>query len=490
MPELPEVETVIRILKTQILGLQINEVNVYYDGVLENVSETNFKLELVGETFRDIKRKGKFLIFLLDKHTLVVHLRMEGKFFLKNDTYPVVKHEHLLFKLSNNTDLRYHDTRKFGKFVLLNTTSLEEVMKYPSLAKLGPDAIDITSYDEVEKAILNYKGNVKGMLLDQTIMAGIGNIYADEICFMSKLHPLEKCSNLSRVDVENIVDNAKIVLNKAISLGGTTIRSYTSSLGVTGRFQNELLVHEKLGEACPVCGDKLIKIRVDGRGTTYCRCCQRRRDYIEVIGITGLIAAGKTMVTSYLMDKGYPVIDCDEINRDIMKPDHEVFPEVFEKISKVFPSACENGEINRKALRQIIFNNKDYRKELQNIIYPIIKKIIIKLIKTEKNDIILYTKPKVIFLSAPLLLESGFDELCDDVIIVKAEKEEQIRRIISRDHASIEEAIEAIAIRKSFEELYKEFLTHDLYPRVIDNSGTLTDLYKQVDKTLSIMMEA
>ncbi len=140
MPELPEVETVKEILKKQIIGKTIKEVIVYYEGILENVSKDDFCKLLINEQIVNIERYGKYLFFILNNYTIISHLRMEGKYFIKDVSDCLNKHEHVIFTFSDDVTLRYHDTRKFGKMVLLKTTSLDEVMKYPSLAKLGLEA--------------------------------------------------------------------------------------------------------------------------------------------------------------------------------------------------------------------------------------------------------------------------------------------------------------------------------------------------------------
>ena len=142
MPELPEVETVRQILLKQITGKTIQNIKIYYNGILENVAPNNFVNSLVGETICDIKRYGKYLFFILENFTVVSHLRMEGKFFIKHFNEEVSIHEHVVFVFTDGTTLRYHDTRKFGKMVLLQTTSLEQIMEYPSLKKLGLEAND------------------------------------------------------------------------------------------------------------------------------------------------------------------------------------------------------------------------------------------------------------------------------------------------------------------------------------------------------------
>lgn len=262
MPELPEVETVKETLKTLVVGSRIVDLKIRYD-----LTRTK-DFDVIGQVINDISRRGKYLVFHLDNYYMISHLRMEGKYFIKKDE-PFEKHEHMIFYLDDSRTMRYHDVRKFGTFDLVELDKLEEFF-----SNLGPEPFS----DEFTAEYLMSKAKskpIKNFLLDQSVVAGIGNIYVNEICFITKLHPTRTVDTLNLEDFERIVEATKVVLRKAINLGGTTIRSYTSSLGVTGRFQNELLVHEKLGEACPECGEKIIKIKVSGRGTYLCEHCQR-----------------------------------------------------------------------------------------------------------------------------------------------------------------------------------------------------------------------
>lgn len=269
MPELPEVETVKNTLKKQILGKRINKIKVLYDGIIATDVES-FKKNIVGEHFLDITRRGKFLIFELDNYYLVSHLRMEGKYFIKPESDKIEKHEHVIFYLDDFT-LRYHDTRKFGKMYLVSKANL--YIDTP-LAHIGLEPWDDNLTSSYLEAHYNQNTAIKTLLLNQDILTGIGNIYADEILFMSKINPMKKGKELTEKELNNIIINTREVLSRAISMGGTTIRSYTSSLGVTGHFQGELLVHNQDGKECKCCGSIIIKTKVNGRGTYYCPKCQ------------------------------------------------------------------------------------------------------------------------------------------------------------------------------------------------------------------------
>lgn len=271
MPELPEVETVKNKLKSKLIGRTIIDTNIIYPNIIEYPEINIFSEEIKNQKINDIKRRGKWILFELDNYYLLSHLRMEGKYLFRKETDEIGKHEHVIFKLDNNEELRYMDTRKFGRMHLINK---DELYTKKPLNELGLEPFDENLNKEYLK--LKYKTKklpVKTVLLDQSIIVGIGNIYADEILFLSKINPFKKVNELTDKELDNIIINTKEVLNKAIKLGGTTIRSYESSEGVHGNFQNELLVHNK--EFCPNCNSKLEKTRIGGRGTYYCIKCQK-----------------------------------------------------------------------------------------------------------------------------------------------------------------------------------------------------------------------
>lgn len=273
MPELPEVETVKETLKLKLIGKKIKDVKIYYDGIIAYPEIKEFSKQIKNLPIKDINRRGKWLMFDLDKYYLLSHLRMEGKYFFKNKGDKLDNHEHVVFSLDSNEELRYRDTRKFGKMYLIKKEDINNVGPIKDLG-LEPWDTNLTK-EYLKDKYKTKKLPIKTVLLDQSIIVGIGNIYADEILFLSKLNPLIKCCDLNDDDLENIIKYTKEVLEKAIKLGGTTIRTYTSVDGVHGRFQNELLVHGKDNDSCPACGQAIKKIRVGGRGTYYCSNCQK-----------------------------------------------------------------------------------------------------------------------------------------------------------------------------------------------------------------------
>ena len=198
---------------------------------------------------------------------------MEGKYFLKTSKEQIEKHERIIFTFDDDTDLRYHDTRKFGR---MNLIKKEDLYNTEAIKKQGYEPFDekLTSDYLLEK----FKGKklpMKTLLLDQTIISGLGNIYADEVLFAAKINPLKTGSEVTKEECERIINSSKVIIKEAIEMGGTTIKSYTSSLGVTGRFQQKLKAHKKEGEPCSICGKPIKRIKVGGRSTYYCESCQK-----------------------------------------------------------------------------------------------------------------------------------------------------------------------------------------------------------------------
>lgn len=274
MPELPEVETVKEALNQTVKGQTIKEIELRYEPMIKNMSADEFKEKLINQTIQEVSRRGKYLVFHFDDYQLLSHLRMEGKYFYVDSNFELNSHVHVIFTLENGKRLLYQDTRKFGTYHLYDKAiDLETTAPFQVLG-LEPFATEFTpSY--VKEKIQNKKKLIKSLLLDQTIVCGLGNIYVDEVLYRARLHPLTSSSELTDKDIENVVKYTVEVLARAIELGGTTIRTFSSSHGVSGTFQNELLVHQRKGENCYECHTPIEKIKVGGRGTYFCPTCQK-----------------------------------------------------------------------------------------------------------------------------------------------------------------------------------------------------------------------
>lgn len=261
MPELPEVRTVVKFLNT----LKNNQF-IKIETHLEGMFSSELAEKLINQKIKSVSSLGKYIIFHLTDYDLISHLRMEGKYYYQ-DTYEKTKHDHVIFHLTSGY-LYYNDTRKFGTFDL----RVDNTYDMPPLSKLGKEPFLIT-LEELYPKLKKSTRAIKSLLLDQHIISGIGNIYADEILFLSKINPKTKGNQLKKAQVKMIIDNAVIVLNEAIKAGGTTIHSFSSNADV-GWFQLNLNVHLQYNKPCKVCKTPIKKTKINERTSYYCEHCQ------------------------------------------------------------------------------------------------------------------------------------------------------------------------------------------------------------------------
>lgn len=272
MPEMPEVETVRRTLTPLAVGKTIKRVDVWYDKIIVG-DVKSFQQQLKGKTIEKIDRYGKYLLFRLGDLTIVSHLRMEGKYRLITADAPREKHEHLQFIFTDGSALRYDDVRKFGRLQLVETGT-ERIVT--GIKHLGPEALSPEfTEDYFAKSLKNKTKKIKNLLLDQTLVAGLGNIYVDEVLWQAKINPVAEPKDLTKQQVQNLYEAINSTIKEAIKLGGTTVHSFLNAEGQAGGYQDRLEVYGRAGEDCLRCGGKLVKIKVNGRGTTYCPNCQR-----------------------------------------------------------------------------------------------------------------------------------------------------------------------------------------------------------------------
>jgi formamidopyrimidine-DNA glycosylase len=287
MPELPEVEIVKRSLskminKAKILGIKINNKNLRYKIPQE------MQKELFNNQIIKISRKSKYLIIHFKKKFLIVHLGMTGKFLVKKiknnemfktsfyyDLNILPQHNHIIFTLNNGLVLIYNDVRRFGFFQLFKNTKLNDI-KF--LKKLGPEPLSLSfNINYVKKYLKKRNKNIKNLLMDQTFVCGLGNIYSNEALFLSRIHPLKNCNKLIKNDFINLIKNIRKILNKSISLGGSSIKDFKDTHGKSGNFQQFFHVYGRENEKClrSLCRGKIIKISISNRSSFYCNKCQK-----------------------------------------------------------------------------------------------------------------------------------------------------------------------------------------------------------------------
>ena len=459
MPELPEVETVKNILLPLIKDRTITKVEVFYDRLVQS-NLNDFKNNLINKKFINLDRYGKFLFFRLsDNYTLISHLRMEGKYRYTNKDFRI-KSTTAIFYLDNGYSLSYDDTRKFGLMYLCKN---EEVKNLEFIKKLGIEANKITLSDfSYLKNKLNKNKKIKELLLDQTIMAGIGNIYADEILYASKINPNRLGKSLNDDEIKNIIINAKIILDRAIALGGSTIHSFHPQEGVDGKFQESLMCYGKESEICPNCGTHFHKIFIGGRGTTFCPNCQIDYNYKKAIGITGPIGSGKTTLLNHLKDLGYTIYNSDEIVHNLYKEGY-----IKNKLSRILHTNFDYEDLkSREIVRNILITNKEKKKEVEDYIYPILENYLLN--EISKNDLIA--------IEVPLLFKAHFEYMFKKIFVIKLNKEKQISNLNNR-HINEEKMMK---LNNDY-----NYNKNNLDVVIIENNGDLEAFLKNFDNLLN-----
>ncbi|WP_434342053.1 DNA-formamidopyrimidine glycosylase [Mesomycoplasma hyopneumoniae] len=271
MPELPEVVTVVNALKTEVIGKKIKNVLARDSNFIKEINFFDFQKSIVNATIIDIQNRAKHILIFLDNRKVILsHLRMNGKYFTyKSPQWG--KYDYVSFVFSDNSVLNYNDSRKFGTFMIRD---VELLFKTKPLKDLAPEPFFI-KVDDFYQKIRKSTRSIKAILLDQKIISGLGNIYADEVCFATKIFPGKTAKLISRKEAELIIYFSKKILQESIKLGGSSISSYTSLNAKEGKFQNFLKVHTKQNFPCSNCQTKILKTLIAGRGTYFCPFCQK-----------------------------------------------------------------------------------------------------------------------------------------------------------------------------------------------------------------------
>ncbi len=271
MPELPEVETVVRGLKEKLTGREFSRIEIRTAGCLRGGLD-EFCGALRGRKILGISRRGKNIVFHLSgEAALIVHLRMTGRLQLVSPEEPAGTHTHAVFSFRKHFEpLRFDDTRKFGRIWFEKKGPAGELA---SLSGLGPEPLEISAREFIRR-VKAKKRQIKPLLLDQAFLAGVGNIYADESLHRARIHPLRNSAGLSEGEIRRLFLSLRRILREAIAAGGTSVRSYVDSRGVRGRYQNLLRVYGREGGSCRNCGGAIVRRMVGGRSTFFCPRCQ------------------------------------------------------------------------------------------------------------------------------------------------------------------------------------------------------------------------
>ena len=272
MPELPEVETIVRGLRNQISKLEFSGVEVCLEKCLQGSKRALIE-GIRRKKIQTIDRRGKNIVVSLGGgEVLRVHLGMTGRLRVVPKDSPREKHTHFIFSfLRHPLQLRYVDSRRFGRVFWEKT----EGGRGSSLSRLGPEPLEISAPDFIRRA-RSRRREIKPLLLDQHFLAGVGNIYADESLHRAGIHPRKKSHSLGGKTLRRLLKALQEVLQESIRAGGSSVRSYVDSAGVAGGFQHFLRVYGREGEPCRTCGRKIVRESVGGRSSFYCPRCQRR----------------------------------------------------------------------------------------------------------------------------------------------------------------------------------------------------------------------
>ena len=465
MPELPEVETVKRVLLPIVKGQTITRIEVNRKSIVNGLDK-EFIAYFSNERFLDITRKGKFLIFhLTNDKVLISHLRMEGKYIELLENEEDTKYARVVFHLNNNQKLCYDDSRSFGRMIMSDE---KNYLKEKELMKLGPEPFDVERVLPLMRQVSKMSLPIKTALLSQEIITGLGNIYVDEVLFASKIHPLTPAKLVTLEEWEKIIEESKRILHAAIEAGGSTIKSYHPGKDIDGNFQTSLLAYGRNGEKCVVCHTKMRFIKVNGRGTTYCPHCQIKRGAPLKIAIVGKIASGKSTVLEIFQKANYLGISSDEIVHDLYEK-----TEVQQKIIKSLKLKID-GDFLTTLSTHLKVKFQDLEK-LEIIVHPLVKKEIEKRFKESKSPLLVA--------EVPLLFKAKMENMFDVIIGVDISEKEQLKRLEIRDQ-------QKSAFLKRINDLNNMFEEHrqDI-DFLIDNNDNFMVLEKQTMNIINKVLD-
>jgi formamidopyrimidine-DNA glycosylase len=272
MPELPEVETVVRDLRPLLVGRQL--LNLELGVALRRPWDEEWTPHVIGRTVEAIQRRGKWIILELNSTgRILVHLGMTGQFTVVEASQPRPDHLHVVFSLDVGRELRFRDTRRFGS---VEYYANAQVLDAFLAERLGPEPFEIP-IEHFRNALQKTARTLKAILLDQTVVAGVGNIYADEALHRSGLHPESRGRDLTQKQILKLKEMITLVITHAIENRGSTIRDYIGGSGLKGEFQNEFRVYGRTGEPCLACEEPIEMVRVAGRSSHYCPKCQPKQ---------------------------------------------------------------------------------------------------------------------------------------------------------------------------------------------------------------------
>lgn len=404
MPELPEVETVRRTLAASLVGRTFGTPKILWDKSVATGSKDLWD-RLAGKKALGVDRRGKFLSIRLSQGlSLRIHLRMEGKLFLYPDKSSWVpsSYDRVLFPLSGNALLVFNDSRKFGRIWLETQAETEK-----AFSRLGPEADALTPAQALAGLTRYPNRPIKELLLDQTVFAGIGNIYADEIDFACGFNPFVPASHYATGrQAARLAMEAHRILKAAVNAQGSTVKTYRPALNHAGSYQTALMVYGREKKPCKVCQTIIRKRPLGGRGTSYCPHCQK---VPPIVGIFGGIASGKTTVRKALEGLGFWGIDTDRLAKAVT-----LSPKLKPILSAIEPNAYRaDGTLAKPVIRALLTRDPIRRKAWLSAVYSALREAVLHIILSHPSS--------PIAIEAPLLFAAKLDGLCDFLLLTKTD---------------------------------------------------------------------
>lgn len=466
MPELPEVETVKNVLVNIAKGKTISWVEVVRPQTVRSDLQ-QFQDVLKGATILDFTRVGKYIVYHLDRDfVLVSHLRMEGKYFHRDEKIKPNHNDLILFHFTDGTYLSFNDTRRFGTMELVEK---ENYLTKEPLNKIGPDPFMMKDSSLLFDAFHKKGTAIKPCLLDQSVMSGLGNIYVDEVLFACGIHPETPAKLLSKKQFDEIWYWSKDIMGRAIQKGGTTVISYHPTEGIDGEFVNDLKVYGQNKGLCVKCGSPLLKMFVGGRGTTFCPHCQRNVARPYVLGVTGPIGSGKSEVCRYLFQKGFIYYSSDEIVHHLY-----TLKSVQDRLKEFVPHLkIKNGEVDRISLREEIIANPRVKRFIERYIHELVIEELERKIKTCKAN-------QRVVCEVPLLFQSGYHLYCDETLMLEIDEKQQVLHLFERK----EDIGKALRLNARFKLENNQKATY-----TIVNNGSVAELHKKLDSIFCKMYQ-
>lgn len=516
MPELPEVETIRRTLAPRVTGKIIGSVQVLEPRLLRyapGLSPERLAGTVRSRRLAAPRRRGKYLLLPLvpGPECLLIHLGMTGRLLaVPAADGPSVPgrpaFEHLALRLDiedGGTGLQLIDPRKFAFLDLIRPGCYDGP---PGFTSLGPEPLSSAwTAEQLAASLKKRRAPIKSVLLDQRVVAGLGNIYTDEALFRAGLHPAREAGELGKEEVDRLYTAIREVLTEAIEAGGTTFRDYRDAEGRMGEFVRQLQVYGREGKPCPVCGISIERLRVGGRSARFCPRCQARpwgpapparknvaatpaggatvaatpergdgpaatgpQPSTLVVGLTGGIASGKSVVLRFFSEAGARTVDADAIVEELEQPGRPVYQAIVAAFGPEFVSA--DGSLDKKRLAGLVFSQPAARKKLEEIVHPAVLERLRQEMERARTEGV-----ALLVVEVPLLYELGLEAWFDAVVVVTATEEQQIERMVARDHLDESEARSRLHAQVPLAQKVRRA------DWVIDNRGSLAATRKQVN---------